>query len=254
MVSSAALPWAGPDVVRHREDQAAEVERLLRLAAEEQSDRRTELIREAIVLGVPMADTLASRFFRRGVDNEDVAQAAYVGLIKAANGYRPGPDTDFRSYAVPTIRGEIRRHFRDRAWMVRPPRRIQNVQAAMNATEGDLAVALHRWPTTEELAAAIGVPVEHLIDAQSARGCFQPASIEAPLSTAQSMTLANTLADDADTYQLVDTIESLRPVVADLPPRDQLILRRRFVDHLTQAEIGQELGVSQMQVSRLLHN
>ncbi|HEY0473773.1 MAG TPA: sigma-70 family RNA polymerase sigma factor [Kribbella sp.] len=200
-----------------------------------------------------MARTLASRYQRRGVDSDDLAQVAYVGLVKAAHGYRPGPDTDFRSYAIPTIRGEIRRHFRDRAWMVRPPRRIQDLQTAINAAEGELPSILHRWPTEEDLAEAIGVPVEQIIDAQRAQGCFHPVSLDARLTATSSLSLANIVADENDTYRLVDNLEALRPAVADLPPRDRLILRRRFVDHRTQAEIGDEIGVSQMQVSRLLH-
>ncbi|HEY0617091.1 MAG TPA: sigma-70 family RNA polymerase sigma factor [Kribbella sp.] len=232
---------------------SGEIEKLLRSAADRQNPRRSEQLEQAIILSVPMARTLAARYQRRGVDTDDLAQVAYVGLVKAAHGYRPGPETDFRSYAIPTIRGEIRRHFRDRAWMVRPPRRIQDLQTAINAAEGELPAILHRWPTEEDLAEAIGVPVEQIIDAQRAQGCFHPVSLDARLTATSSLSLANIVADENDTYRLVDNLEALRPAVADLPPRDRLILRRRFVDHRTQAEIGDEIGVSQMQVSRLLH-
>jgi RNA polymerase sigma-B factor len=242
-----------PSRQSRRDQQAAEVEAALRLAAEATGERRTQLLNQAIILDVPMARTLASRYYRRGVDSEDVVQIAYVGLVKAANGYRPGPETDFRSYAVPTIRGEIRRYFRDRAWMVRPPRGIQEIQFALTTAEGELALELHRWPTDGELAEAIGVPVADIIDAKRASGCFRPSSLDAPLPSAPTMSVGSTLADESDTYQLVDSIEALRPVVADLPDRHRLILHRRFVDHRTQAEIGIEIGVSQMQVSRLLH-
>ncbi|ADB33259.1 RNA polymerase, sigma 28 subunit, FliA/WhiG subfamily [Kribbella flavida DSM 17836] len=247
-------PTSGPAVtqVEHRNQQAAQVERLLRLAAEETGARRTELIEQAVVEGVPMARTLAARYHRRGVDSDDLLQVASVGLVKAAHGYRPGPDTDFRSYAIPTIRGELRRHFRDQAWMVRPPRRIQDLQTAINAAEADLASTLQHWPTTEDLAAAIGVPVEDIVDAQRAQGCFRPASLDAKLTGAPALSLGTVIADKTNTYELVDHIETLRPVVEDLPARDRLILHRRFVDHRTQAEIGEEIGVSQMQVSRLL--
>jgi RNA polymerase sigma-B factor len=200
-----------------------------------------------------MARTLASRYDGRGVDTEDLVQVAYVGLVKAVHGYQPDPTTDFRSYAIPTIRGELKRHFRDSAWMVRPPRRIQDLQAAINAAEGDLAARLHRWPTEAELAAHIGVEVEQIVDAQRAQGCFHPFSLDAPMTADSSLSLGSLVADDADTYTLVDQVESLRPAVGDLSDRDRLILRRRFVDHWTQAEIAAEIGVSQMQVSRLLH-
>jgi RNA polymerase sigma-B factor len=239
-------------VQSRRDQQAAEVEDLLRLAATATGPRRARLLNQAILLDVPMARTLAARYYRRGVDSEDVVQVAYEGLVKAANGYQPGPETDFRSYAIPTIRGEIRRYFRDRAWMVRPPRRIQEIQSDLNVVEGELALRLRRWPTDDELADAIGVPVEHLVDAKRAQGCFRPSSLDAPLPSTPALSLATTLADDCDTYQLVDSIEALKPVVADLPDRHRLILHRRFIEHWTQAEIGAEIGVSQMQVSRLL--
>jgi RNA polymerase sigma-B factor len=112
---------------------------------------------------------------------------------------------------------------------------------------------LHRWPTREDLAEALDVPIEQIVDAQSAQGCFHPLSLDATLSASSSLSLADLFTDETDTYRLVDQLEVLRTAVADLPPRDRLILRRRFVDHRTQAEIGQEIGVSQMQVSRLLH-
>ncbi|MEV8371112.1 sigma-70 family RNA polymerase sigma factor [Kribbella sp. NPDC056861] len=242
-------------VQRHRDRQSAEIERLLRLAATEPTDsRRARHVDDAIVLGVPMARTLASRYTHRGVDGDDLVQIASVGLVTAANNYRPGPDTDFRSYAIPTIRGEIRRYFRDRAWMVKPPRRIQELQAAISVAEGELATALRRWPTTGDLADAIGVSAAEIVDAQCAHGCFHPMSLDAPIGTAPTLSLATALAEQTNSYELLEHIEVLRPVVAELPARDRLILRRRFVDHRTQAEIGVEIGVSQMQVSRLLRD
>jgi RNA polymerase sigma-B factor len=235
-----------------RDRQSSEIEQLLRTAAEEVDPRRSQLQEQAIILGAPMARTLASRYCRRGVDTDDLVQVAYVGLVKAAHGYAPDSDTDFRSYAIPTIRGELRRHFRDSAWMVKPPRRIQELQSAINAAEGELAATLHRWPSERDLAEAIGVPVEQIADAQRAQGCFHPVSLDARLSHGSSLSLGNLVADDEDKYVLVDHVGALRPAVEDLPPRDRLILHRRFVEHRTQAEIGAEIGVSQMQVSRLL--
>jgi RNA polymerase sigma-B factor len=231
---------------------AAEVERLLRLAADESGSRREELMEQATVAGVPIATSLARRYRHRGVDHEDLAQVAMVGLVKAVRGYEPGPVTDFRSYALPTIRGEVLRYFRDQAWMVRPPRRIQDLQAAISAAENELAAALHRWPSDEEIAAYLGVPVREVSDAQQAQGCFRPSSLDATVGGSSSLTLSGLIADRNDTYRLVEHVEALRSVVEELTPRDQLILHLRFVDHRTQAEIGSEIGVSQMQVSRLL--
>jgi RNA polymerase sigma-B factor len=236
-----------------REQQSAETERLLRRAATEEDPRRSESIAAAVVQSASMARTLASRYDGRGVDSEDLVQVAYVGLVKAARGYRPDATTDFRSYAIPTIRGELKRYFRDNAWTVRPPRRIQELQAAINAAEGQLVADLHRWPTDSELADAIGVPTDQVQDAQQAQGCFRPLSLDAPANTSAQLPLGSMVPDRSDTFVLVDEVESLRPAVAKLADRDQLILRRRFVDHWTQAQIAAEIGVSQMQVSRLLH-
>jgi RNA polymerase sigma-B factor len=242
-----------PEPVRGpRDRQSAEIDHLLRTAAEAEEPRRTQLHERAVILGIPMARTLASRYRCRGVDTDDLVQVANLGLVKAVNGYIPGPDTDFRSYAMPTILGEIRRHFRDSAWMVRPPRRIQDLQLAINGIECELTAKLHRSPTREDLAEALEVPIEQIVDAQSAQGCFHPVSLDGRLAASSSLSLADLFTDQVDTYRLVDQVEVLRTAVADLPPRDQLILSRRFVDHRTQSEIGQEIGVSQMQVSRLL--
>ncbi len=242
-VSTSSVAW---------ESQRALTETLLREAAEEYGGRREDLLREAVVQGAPMARSLALRYDGRGVDREELFQVAYVGLVKAARGYRPGPDTDFRSYAYPTIRGEIKRHFRDNAWAVRPPRRIQDLQASINAVEGELAAHLHRWPTDQELADRIGVPVGEIRDAQRAIGCFHPVSLDAPLWIDSAVSLGGTVPDEADTFELVNQLETLRPAVENLGDRDKLILRRRMVDHWSQAEIASEIGVSQMQVSRLL--
>jgi RNA polymerase sigma-B factor len=242
-----------PRTVDALRDQTSEIDRLLRDAAGSEEPLRAQLHERAIILGIPMARTLASRYRRRGVDTDDLLQVANVGLVKAVRGYVPGPDRNFRSYAVPTIRGEICRHFRDEAWMVRPPRRIQDLQTAINAVETQLSARLHRWPTCQDLAEVLDVPIEQIVVAQTARGCFRPASLDATLQATTSLSLADLVTDHTDTYRLVDQIEVLRPAVADLSARDRLILRRYFVEHHTQAEIGQEIGVSQMQISRDLN-
>jgi RNA polymerase sigma-B factor len=232
--------------------QRSVTESLLREASGAVGDRRESLLGEAIVQGTPMARSLALRYDGRGVEREELFQVAYVGLVKAAQGYRPGPETDFRSYAFPTIRGELKRHFRDYAWAVRPPRRIQNLQASINAAEGELAAQLRRWPSEQELADRIGVPVGQVRDAQSATGCFHPVSLDAPVRPGTETSLGSLVADDGDIYQLVDEVEALRRAVELLGDRDKQILRRRMIDHWTQAQIAAEIGVSQMQISRIL--
>ncbi|MEV6283783.1 sigma-70 family RNA polymerase sigma factor [Kribbella sp. NPDC051770] len=257
MTTTASFPQLDsttPETVQGLRDRlAAEIDRLLTEATEAEEPRRTELYERATVLGIPLAHTLASRYRGRGVDAEDLDQVASVGLVKAVKGYVPSPERDFRSYAVPTIRGEICRHFRDNAWMVRPPRRIQDLQTAINGIETTLSARLDRWPTCEELAEALGVPVEQVVAAQGARNCFHAVSLDAMSSASAAPSLADQITHDADTYRLVDHLEALRPAVANLSARDQLILRRYFVEHRTQAEIGREIGRSQMQVSRYLN-
>jgi RNA polymerase sigma-B factor len=240
------------DCTLPRSEQAATAERLLREAASATGPRRAELLDQAIVASVPLARTLASRYYRRGVDAEDLDQVAYEHLVKAARNYRPVPGSDFRSFAIPTIRGGIRHHFRDHAWAIKMPRRLQEIQTRLAVTEAALATRLERWPTGHELADALGLDVQEVVEAQRAQGCFNPSSLDIPLHDDSSMTRGQLVADPADTYQLIDQIESLRPVVDNLPARDRLIFQRRFLEHRTQAEIGHEIGVTQMQVSRLL--
>jgi RNA polymerase sigma-B factor len=240
------------DCTDPRSEQAATAERLLREAAAATGRRREDLLDQAIVASVSLARTLASRYYRRGVDAEDLDQIAYEHLVKAARSYRPVDGSDFRSFAIPTVRGGIRHHFRDHAWAVKVPRRLQEIQTQISATEAALTARLKRWPTSHELADALGLDVKEVIEAQRAQGCFSPSSLDVPLHDGSSMTRGQQVADPADTYQLVDQIESLRPVVDNLSARDRLIFQRRFLEHQTQSEIGHEIGVSQMQISRLL--
>ncbi|NUR94203.1 MAG: sigma-70 family RNA polymerase sigma factor [Kribbellaceae bacterium] len=234
-------------------EESARTEHLLRAAHASRGRRREQLLDEAIVSGMALARTLARRYRGRGVDDEDLEQIAIEHLIRAARNYRPTPGSDFRSYAVPTIRGGIRHHFRDNAWAIKLPRRLQEIQSQVNAVQGRLAISLGHWPDHDELAEATGVDVAEIIEAEQARGCFRPTSLDAERTTETGAPApAREVAQPGNTYELVDQVHSLRPVVDNLPERDQLILRRRFVDHCTQAEIGAEIGVSQMQVSRRL--
>ncbi|MGW7682892.1 sigma-70 family RNA polymerase sigma factor [Kribbella sp. NPDC054772] len=241
-----------PATISSRRSESSRLEKLLRAAHAARGHRRTELLDQAIVAGVPLARTVASRYRGRGVDPEDLEQVAFEHLVRAVRNYRPSAGSDFRSYAVPTIRGGIRHHFRDHAWAIKLPRRLQEVQARVNAVQTTLAGDLGHWPTYAELADATGIDIAEITEAEQARGCFQPTSLDVD-RVSGSGPVTQEIADPRDTYELVDQVHSLRPIVDGLPERDQLILRRRFVDHHTQAEIGAEIGVSQMQVSRLLH-
>ena len=253
MATSSPVKVPATPTERSHAEQSSRTESILRAAHASRGPRREQLIDEAIVSGVPLARTLARRYRGRGVDDEDLEQIAIEHLIRAMRNYRPTPGSDFRSYAVPTIRGGIRHHFRDNAWAIKLPRRLQEIQSQVNAVQTKLAVSLGHWPCNAELAEALGRDVGEIVEAEQARGCFQPASLDADRTTdAGAQAPAREVAQPGNTYELVDQVHSLQPVVDNLPARDQLILRRRFVDHCTQAEIGAEIGVSQMQVSRRL--
>ncbi|MDX6260989.1 MAG: polymerase sigma-B factor [Kribbellaceae bacterium] len=214
--------------------------------------RRQELLDEVIILNAPVARSIASRYRRKGVDSDDLEQVAYLGLVKAANGYRPDASTAFLSYAVPTIRGELKRYFRDCAWVVRPPRRVQEMQGSIAAAEPELTQQLGHLPTDQETAEALGTDPGEVAEATSVRGCFNTLSLDAPAAADNGARLVDTVADAEEGYELVENVHTLAPAVSDLDDRDRQILALRFCGGLTQEEIGNELGVSQMQVSRLL--
>jgi RNA polymerase sigma-B factor len=231
----------------------AETTHELLLEAREVPDpRHQKLLEEVVILNAPVARSIASRYRSRGVDADDLEQIAYLGLVKAANGYKADTETAFLSYAVPTIRGELKRYFRDCAWTVRPPRRVQEMQGSIAAAEPELIQRLGHVPTDAERAEALGTEAAEIAEAGSVRGCFSTLSLDAPGTAEGGTSLIETVADAEDGYDLVENVHTLAPAVACLGDRDKRILELRFCNGLTQEEIGQELGVSQMQVSRLL--
>lgn len=211
-----------------------------------------ELLERVVLLNAPVARSIASRYRSKGVDPDDLEQVAYLGLVKAANGYRLDASTAFLAYAVPTIRGELKRYFRDCAWTVRPPRRVQEMQGSIAAAEPELTQRLGHLPTDQETADALGREPDEVAEATSVRGCFSTLSLDAPAATESGASLIDTVADAEDGFEFVETVHTLAPAVSGLGDRDRHILQLRFGAGLTQEEIGNELGVSQMQVSRLL--
>jgi RNA polymerase sigma-B factor len=214
--------------------------------------RHQECLDRVVLLNAPVARSIASRFRSKGVDADDLEQVAYLGLIKAANGYRLDASTAFLSYAVPTIRGELKRYFRDCAWTIRPPRRVQEMQGSIAAAEPELIQRLGHVPTDEETAVALGTDPAEVAEATSVRGCFSTLSLDAPSAPEGGASLIDLVANAEDGYDLVEDVHTLTPAVANLGDRDKRILQLRFCNGFTQEEIGHELGVSQMQVSRLL--
>lgn len=207
---------------------------------------------QVVLLNGPVAESIAARYRQRGIEAEDLVQVAYLGLVKAVQGYRPGEGPGFLAYAVPTISGEIKRHFRDFGWVVRPPRRLQELRSQVAVTRSDLHQEKGRPPTAAELADKLGVPEGELAEAEMADGCYSALSLDTPSRAGGAAVLADLLVDETDHFDHVENMESLRPALQRLTERDRKILLLRFVRGWTQEEIGREIGVSQMQVSRLL--
>ena len=211
---------------------------------------RRQVEDELIAHNVAVAHDVARRYHGRGIPAEDLDQVACVGLVKAVRGYDPARATDFLGYAVPTIRGELRRHFRDHGWTVRPPRSIQELQPRVTRARNELWQRLGRDPRPDEIADELDVDPAAVREAMGAEGCFVPSSLDA--APGDGVPAADRLAASEPGYARVDARVSLRPLLRDLSERERRILRLRFHEGRTQAEIGHEIGVTQMQVSRLL--
>ena len=228
-------------------------EDLLERAWPAEEAERARLLDEVVVLNLPVARALAARFRDRGEQLDDLVQVASLALVKAAQGYQPGKGRGFLPYAVPTITGELRRHFRDRQWGVRPPRRLQELRLSLGAAAAELTQSIGHSPTVRQLAEHLRVDQEEVIEALAAAQDYHLASLDAPMDgEADGTPLGATLGEDDGAYdRLVDHV-SVAPLLASLPERDRRILSLRFFQGWTQSQIAAEIGVTQMQVSRLL--
>lgn len=236
-----------------RAERSEQTAGLLQAAHECADEEHTaELLERAVVINRGVAEAVAARYRNRGVAQDDLHQVAYEGLTKAVMRFDPTLRNDLLTYAVPTIRGEIQRYFRDQGWTVRPPRRVQENQWQLNQATESLEHQLGREPRGEEVAAALDIPVEEYRETVAAFGCFQPASLDQPTSDESASSIGDLLADEDHDADACEARVTLAPVVRRLPERDRRILYLRFFEDLTQEEIGEDLGVTQMQVSRLL--
>ena len=215
-------------------------------------DECRRLLQEVLLLNLRLADGIAARYAGRGIERDDLVQVARLGLLKAIVGYRPGEGAGFTAYARPTIAGEIKRYFRDHGWMVRPPRRVQEIHSRRRLVEPDLEQQLHRPPSEHEVAHALGVDQAELSEVLTAGGAYTALSLDAPTPSGSGLSLGDALPDDTDHFQAIERAEWLRPALARLSSREQQIIQMRFADGYSQEQIGRRLGVSQMQVSRLL--
>lgn len=202
-----------------------------------------------------LADALARRFRCPGHDPEDLRQVARLGLLKAAHRYRSDLGHGFVPYAVPTIAGELKRYLRDQSWVVRPPRGVQELRLKINAARPRLAQALGHEPTTSELGRELGRDVEEVAEAQIADASMVAGTIE-PCDCQedqQGQRPGVIVADEDSGFEHVEQLHALAAALQDASEQDLRLLRLRFVQELTQEQIARQLGVSQMQVSRLLH-
>lgn len=218
-----------------------------------QEDGRRSVLTRVVDVNMPVAEAIAARYRRRGVAEEDLQQAAYVGLCKAVNRFDPEQSEDLLTFAVPTIRGEVQRYFRDHTWVVRPPRRLQELTSRVRAVREELEQQVGREPSVAELAEALDVDPLTCGQALVASEAMHALSLDRPVDTPGQggATLADLLGE-GDRLDLVEDYVVLRPLIAALGPREQQLLHLRFVQDKSQSEIGAELGVTQTQVSRLL--
>jgi RNA polymerase sigma-B factor len=248
-------PSDSPDLLDHelsRLPRREATQRLLDLAHEADEAGRAAYQARVVELNMQIAVDVARRYRSRGVAVEDLEQVAYLGLVKAVRGFDAERATDFLSYAVPTIRGEVRRYFRDHGWAVRPPRSVQQAQSRITAVESDLCQELGRAPRPSEIAERLDLDIDLVVEALAANGCFVPTSLDLAVGTEERATLAERIASEDVGPFAVDARVILAPAVKDLSTRDQRILYLRFFEGRNQREIGDEIGVTQMQVSRLL--
>lgn len=215
--------------------------------------QRQALRGHAVECHLPLAEHLAKRFQNRGEPLDDLVQVATIGLLKAIDRFDPERGVEFSTYATPTIVGEIKRHFRDKGWSVRVPRRLQEIRLALTSATGELTQQLGRSPTVAELAAQLDVSEELVLEGLDSANAYSTVSLDAPGGSAyEGPALAESLGADDGALASVEYRESLKPLLAQLDPRDRRILLLRFFGQMTQSQIAAEIGMSQMHVSRLL--
>lgn len=201
---------------------------------------------------LPLVKHLARRYRDRGESMDDLIQVGTVGLIKAIDGFDPGKGVELSTYATPTILGEIKRHFRDTTWAVRVPRRLQDLQAQVTARSEELSSELHRSPTVRELAASLDVSEADILDAIEARQAYSTDSLDINPGEDSLAVPTSAISMEDSAFDAIDERQTLRPLLEALPERERAIVTMRFFQNMSQDQIAQELGISQMHVSRLL--
>jgi RNA polymerase sigma-B factor len=217
---------------------------------------RDPVDREALIERfLPLARQLAGRYQRAAEPFDDLFQVACVGLIKAIDRFDLEREIAFSSYAVPTILGELKRYFRDRTWSVRVPRDLQELSLKVDRAVTDLTLALQRAPTVGEIAASVAAQEAEVLEALHASGAYRAVSLDAPHGNGDDEpddTLGDTLSVDDNRFERAEDRATLARLARRITPREREVLRLRFAEDLTQAEIGDRIGLSQMQVSRII--
>lgn len=249
MTVTSLYPQSSSLSTESRDERCAQVEALLS-GLEDRPEHEIEQARhEAVLLSLDLADMVARRYSGRGIEDDDLVQVARMALVKAVQGYRPGRGHSFAAYAVPTMSGEVKRWFRDKGWAVRPPRRLQERRVQLLAAEETLRHELCREPRRDELARRLGLDLAELNETAACFTAYNAQSLDAPAYDGGAVDVAVDGEMEAERLVLRD---ALCHALSRLTERERAIVRLRFIEERTQSEIGAELGVSQMQVSRLL--
>ncbi|MFI9174994.1 RNA polymerase sigma factor SigF [Streptomyces lincolnensis] len=222
--------------------------RALKDGSPEYAELRNQLVR----MHLPLVEHLARRFRNRGEPLDDLTQVATIGLIKSVDRFDPDRGVEFSTYATPTVVGEIKRHFRDKGWAVRVPRRLQELRLALTTATAELSQQHGRSPTVHELAEKLAISEEEVLEGLESANAYSTLSLDVPDTDDESPAVADTLGAEDEALEGVEYRESLKPLLEDLPPREKRILLLRFFGNMTQSQIAQEVGISQMHVSRLL--
>jgi RNA polymerase sigma-B factor len=203
---------------------------------------------------LPLARRLARRYQHTDEPIEDLVQVASIGLLKAVDRFDCSRDVMFSSYAVPTILGELKRHFRDRTWSVRVPRDLQELALRVDQTVTRLSLGKRRSPSVAEIAEAVEASDEQVLEALEAMGAYRASSLDSPRSSRgeETESVAEGLGSPDNGFDRAEERATLEPLMGRISERERIVLRLRFGEDLTQAEIGERIGVSQMQVSRLI--
>ena len=216
------------------------------------SPEKAELRNRLVRMHLPLVEHLARRFRNRGEPLDDLTQVATIGLIKSVDRFDPERGVEFSTYATPTVVGEIKRHFRDKGWAVRVPRRLQELRLSLTSATAELSQQHGRSPTVHELAERLAISEEEVLEGLESANAYSTLSLDVPDTDDESPAVADTLGSEDVALEGVEYRESLKPLLEDLPPREKKILLLRFFGNMTQSQIAQEVGISQMHVSRLL--